>query len=94
MGPGDAPRLGGGSKPVRGTGSGGAVLQRPGPGAGLLAAGMCEVLSGSQPSPPRPVPASTLYTSLAPPPWPHLTSPAPAATTAGKAKKVGPQRPE
>ena len=29
MGPGDAPRLGGGSKPVRGTGSGGAVLQRP-----------------------------------------------------------------
>ena len=63
-------------------------------GAGRGAAGMCEVLSGSQPSPPRPVPASTLYTSLAPPPWPHLTSPAPAATTAGKAKKVGPQRPE
>ena len=41
MGPGDAPRLGGGSKPVRGTGSGGAVLQRPGPGAGLLACVKC-----------------------------------------------------
>ena len=73
MGPGDAPRLGGGSKPVRGTGSGGAVLQRPRRRGRWAAAGMCGVLSGSQPSPPRPVPASTLY-SLAP--WPHLTSPA------------------
>ena len=65
MGPGDAPRLGGGSKPVRGTGSGGAVLQRPGRRGRWAAAGMCGVLSGSQPSPPRPVPASTLYTEQA-----------------------------
>ena len=43
MGPGDAPRLGGGSKPVRGTGSGGAVLQRPGwaRGCWLLACVKC-----------------------------------------------------
>ena len=77
MGPGDAPRLGGGSKPVRGTGSGGAVLQRRGAGgAGLLLA-CVECCQG--PSPVRRgrcLRQHCTRSRLAPPPWPHLTSPA------------------